>query len=743
MRRQALITLLVVLALLGLRPAALDAEIPGDTTLESPSPPASLTSYGPAISGDGRWIAFVETRAWAPPSETPSSVRAHALGGSIDGVPNATVVVLRDRLTGQITEVAPTITTNRPSSELPAISRDGCHVAFVTNQPYDPADTNTAADVYRYTQPACGGPAWTLVSQRDGRSIVGVQTGADDPALPVGEQLDIPTTDRLAISKDGRFVTFPVERPLGVYAAHQELVTADLSEPPGSPQRLALSSAALGRDTAIPGTFGQSGQPSISDDGRYVAFSTTLDPRRDRRRAFASSQVFVQDRTATGTAAFHLVSVPDDDSGTRSDEVDGSHDQPSISADGRFVAFASASSALVSGTTTPHCSEGNCAQIYLHDRDADGNGVLDEQGSGNSTVMLSRNGGFAGDGNSDEPSISGDAAVVAFRTAADNLAPDPTASLLLPPPGGNTDVLVVQPASGTFGRVSVKDADDLTPVRARSSQPASSTTGRFVAFSTGGADQIFDDVSLTQGHIATRHRPPVVAATPVDFGDVAAGTISPIVTSTLSNTGLTPFAPATFSTDAATFAVVPGGTCAPGAPIPPGGSCTVAVRFAAGTVHDGQLVVSEAGFDAITVTAPLHGNTVTNPTTPVGPTPLPGVPSAPALPFAPTLQFSPAVTATSRVTTLIGTGFPPSWPITLTWDGQPGSIVALTDASGGFRTPVLVRPHEAVGPRSVRAADIPGITSNVSAPLLVILPTFHPRGSSDPALRFGALLSRD
>lgn len=48
---------------------------------------------------------------------------------------------------------------------------------------------------------------------------------------------------------------------------------------------------------------------------------------------------------------------------------------PSLSADGRFVAFVSWAT-----TFAPGVSSSAPRQIYLHDRDADGDGVFDEPG---------------------------------------------------------------------------------------------------------------------------------------------------------------------------------------------------------------------------------------------------------------------------------------------------------------------------------------------------------------------------
>ena len=61
---------------------------------------------------------------------------------------------------------------------------------------------------------------------------------------------------------------------------------------------------------------------------------------------------------------------------------DGSSDGISMSADGRYVAFTSFATNLVAGDVN------GFADVFVHDRDADGNGVFDEL-SGTSTRIVS------------------------------------------------------------------------------------------------------------------------------------------------------------------------------------------------------------------------------------------------------------------------------------------------------------------------------------------------------------------
>jgi hypothetical protein len=84
---------------------------------------------------------------------------------------------------------------------------------------------------------------------------------------------------------------------------------------------------------------------------------------------------------------------------------------PSISRTGRFVAFSSAATNLVAGD-----SSDNRPDIFLHDRDADADGVFDEPGA-ISTLKVSRfSDGSDVAGSCDTPTVAGDGRYVIFFT---------------------------------------------------------------------------------------------------------------------------------------------------------------------------------------------------------------------------------------------------------------------------------------------------------------------------------------
>ena len=184
--------------------------------------------------------------------------------------------------------------------------------------------------------------------------------------------------------------------------------------------------------------------PSISAEGRFVAFysnasSLVLGDTND------TWDVFVHDRQ---TAETTRVSV--DSSGAQGN--DGSF-SPSISADGGFVAFMSFASNLVPEDTNDR------ADVFIHDL----------QSQETMRVSIDSNGN-QGNSLSVEPSVSPDGRFVAFRSGASNLVPEDT--------NGN-DVFVHDRQTGDTTRVSV-DYSSGAQGNDGSFDPSISADGRFV-----------------------------------------------------------------------------------------------------------------------------------------------------------------------------------------------------------------------------------------------------------------------
>ncbi len=96
---------------------------------------------------------------------------------------------------------------------------------------------------------------------------------------------------------------------------------------------------------------------------------------------------------------------------------DGPSTQPSISDNGRYVAFASRATTLVTGDTN------NTFDVFLRDRDIEADGVLDEAGAVATTRLSVGDTGVQSNGWSDQPKITPDGRYVVFASTATNLLP--------------------------------------------------------------------------------------------------------------------------------------------------------------------------------------------------------------------------------------------------------------------------------------------------------------------------------
>jgi Tol biopolymer transport system component len=222
--------------------------------------------------------------------------------------------------------------------------------------------------------------------------------------------------------------------------------------PAAAPRTLRVS-----LDTAGGDPDSMSGSPSVSANGRFVAFSSyasDLVPGDGN----GTWDVFVRDLVAGTTTR---VSV--DTTGGDSDDASG---DASISADGRYVAFDSWASDLVPG---------------------DGNGFLDvyvrDLTTGATTRASVDTAGGDPNGWCLYPSISADGRYVTFRSEASDLVADDF---------NNTgDVFVRDLSTGTIVRGSVA-WNDGDPDRA-SEYPSISSNGRYIAFTSDASNLVPGD----------------------------------------------------------------------------------------------------------------------------------------------------------------------------------------------------------------------------------------------------------
>ena len=415
-----------------------------------------------SISADGRYIAFDSNSNTVDPEDDDNFIRDIFVR---DLRTKETILV--SRASGESGALG-----NGDSSE-PSISADGRYVAFVSKASnLHPDDGDGSLDVYVRDLQA---NTTTLVSRASGADGAKGNLESREPS----------------ISGDGRYVAFST-LSTNLEGNGPYVYVRDLQA-----NTTTLVSRANGADGAPAAYSAQ--QPSISADGRHVAFSSESDNLTPDDTDAGFWDVFVRDLQANTTT---LVSRP---SGTEGEKGNDGSDDPSISADGRYVAFSSWASNL---STEDADSAGD---IFVRDLQA------------NTTTLASRATGAAGtpgDWDSSEPSISADGRYVAFRSDATTLDPDDEAihpDVFLRDLQASTTTLVSR-ASGVTGAA----AD------APSYKPSLSADGRFVSFTSNA--ELHPDDTESSGDIYRRTLlldPPVNLNAPTLTGSpVPGGTLS-------------------------------------------------------------------------------------------------------------------------------------------------------------------------------------------------------------------------
>jgi len=203
---------------------------------------------------------------------------------------------------------------------------------------------------------------------------------------------------------------------------------------------------------------GPSFQPTISGDGRYVAFVSDASNLVDGDTN-GKGDIFLHD-TQTGETT--LVSIASDGSQGK----DHSHD-PAISRDGRYIAFFSGA---------PHVNSSNYVwgdgNTFIGDSNGRGDIFLHDSQTGETTLISVANDGSQGNDDSEKPSISSNGRYIAFQSDASNLVNGDT--------NEEMDVFLHDSQTGETTLISV--ANDGSPGNDWSYDPSISGDGRFVAF---------------------------------------------------------------------------------------------------------------------------------------------------------------------------------------------------------------------------------------------------------------------
>ncbi len=370
-------------------------------------------SYGVAISPDGRFVAF---RSYSD--------------DLVAGDTNLTAdIFVHDRQTGQTTRVS--VDSNGKEANqislLPSLSFDGRYVAFeslASNLVAD--DTNGRDDVFVHDRVSGQTVRASLDSNgvegndqsgyaalsSDGTTVAFSSLATNLVANDGNDSVDIfvrdlvhGSTERIsvdsngvesnshsygaAISSDGRLVAF--------HSGATNLVTGDTNATYDVflRDRVAGTTTRISVDSNGNQGDGLSENASMSADGRFIAFES-----------FATNlvigdtngtwDVFVHDRSTGQTTRASLDS--------NSLQANGGSYAPSISADGRFVAFYSYAYLLVPGDSN------GLGDLFLRDRTLGATTRIDVSSSGVET-----------NGDSGLPLLSADGRFAAFASFATNL----------------------------------------------------------------------------------------------------------------------------------------------------------------------------------------------------------------------------------------------------------------------------------------------------------------------------------
>ena len=361
-----------------------------------------------AVSANGRFVVF-----------------ASAAGNLVDGDTPATPdVFIHDRGTGQT--VRALLTLNDATDEpvrVYSVTDDGMKIAFTVE--------NASNDLTAYVYDAATRTTTRVDTHQNG-------------TVGNGE------SDTPSMTPDGRYVAFT--------STSDNLTGDDLSGQQVYRKDLQTGVVTIvSRTAGGGGGNGSSAKPSISADGQLIAYQSVASDlvAQDNN---AKTDIFVHN---AGVLTTMRVSV--DAMGADADDMSS---EPSLSPDGRFVAYQSDATNLVAGDTN------GVQDIFVRDLTTAATERVSVDGTG-----------VQGDGNSLLPSVSGDGMFVTFESAAGNLVLGDT--------NGRNDVFVRDVVNGTTLRVSRNFAGG--DLNGNSYAPTISRNGQSIVFHSGASNLVAGD----------------------------------------------------------------------------------------------------------------------------------------------------------------------------------------------------------------------------------------------------------
>lgn len=358
-------------------PAPEGTEGPCIGTLSGP-----LGSYEPAISGDGRYIAFVSALQLTT-AGVPGGLPMHAIYVH-DRIKGTTELVSMSRTKGELGQ--PTI-ADGPSFQ-PAISQNGRYVTFVSAASNLVDEQTCASSVGGVVAAGC---SWQIyVHDRKTDTTQLVSKTADGAPSPGGVATG--SDARHSLSDNGRFSVFVTSSNLtpddqnvcvtAIFCDSRDVFVRDIQS--GKTELISVGRAGTSTQ-ALSGLLSPGQAQAISADGRFVVFESNSKDLVPSNTPFGGS-IYVRDRQEGRTERI-TASTGEYLGGFRA----------SISDDGRFVMQWATGGNAIAGEASGEWSGGMTA-IVRHDRKT---GQTD-------MVQVDTYKGELQGGNQDwEPSISG------------------------------------------------------------------------------------------------------------------------------------------------------------------------------------------------------------------------------------------------------------------------------------------------------------------------------------------------
>jgi Tol biopolymer transport system component len=385
------------------------------------SPHAARNAFYPALSADGRYVAF-------------TSLADDLVAGQVDGAEPTEDVFLYDRESGTTTLVSHAasspLAAGNGDSFSPSVSADGRYVVYTSwasNLVAGQTDLGFDLDVFLYDRVT---GANSLVSH----AAASPTTASNGPAQSP------------QISADGAYVVFTSEAvDLG-----PDMTGADEQNTFLYDRDAGTTLSRIGPDATY----------AIDADGGFVALAYRTSGTQPE-----ISNVYVYDRTARHSILVSRSAV------VPNAAADGDSDEPAISADGRFVAFASEATDLVPAASGPGLPTWN---VFLYDRLAD------------AVTQVTRT--FVQfPGSSSDPAISADGSHVVFLSSAQDIVPGQS---------GSRGVFLYDRATGTTALASRTSTSATTVGNGSSYAAVPSADGRVVAFTSEASDLVPGDFNL-------------------------------------------------------------------------------------------------------------------------------------------------------------------------------------------------------------------------------------------------------